>query len=804
MDLPKIVHYVNVVWGESYVKSFLRYNLPSQLSAKNLPLAVKKIPSHYWIYTQKKDAEIIRNSQAFSILQSIMPASIVILDEFMDPAYCKENKYLAMSECHNHLIQRVSHEDFGLVVIGPDAIYADGNFSYLMDLVIKGERVILTTAFRTNKETILPAAEQYISKSDGILTIQSREIISLSCKHIHTLSKQIIWGNTPSDSWPSVLMWKLKDDGYLMRCFHIHPSFVRPVLRGNLKVEGAIDNDFVMLACPNVEPHFILDSDNFTNCEFTSDSLAYENADPNPVTITKVVDWARVSANYHHRQWLEKKFFLHTNDIGPEHEEIIQESDNVVKSILSEFPERLIDPNEQKECSVALLVLSDDVDSSIITSLQNISDQNAMPDQIVFYGSNSACQHFFAKIPGNLQSISSVAIEESSSLSFKEKITSALRFINTDLVHIANYSASLEGRFLEKHRIMLSLYPQSSFSFSEPATKLESTNKLTKINGQFISNCQVFFRKEDFIKLFYDNKVHETTFTHEALIFRKASLEKFLAEQNFPSSSDMLLRYAATTLALQEGYCYIPDPLVVINQKNQILRRPDTVIINYSNTTEETIRHCIHIANSELYQNIRYQLTRFFLSFFEPIEVLIYVTNNQQHISILPLEILKNINVIELLLLQAKNITPSTVVQMLEAAITKPAESPENIAARIITEADFEFTKGDITKAKLLYQKLRAMFPNLAHGHIGFASLSQNELSNDEIFHILEQGIGCSGITTELLNKAGVLYANIGSLQKAKELFHIAHQAEPNNEDFKFNYSEILQIIEQSKSVLAY
>ena len=115
----------------------------------------------------------------------------------------------------------------------------------------------------------------------------------------------------------SFMFWPVMDEGFLMRCFHLHPVLINP--RGNFPdFSFTIDGSaFVQQACPDLNDlHIVDDSDDVMYFSIAPSSQSAEWIDRPKVDWRGVIRWARTMAlSGHNIHYLQR--LLQSNEFQP-------------------------------------------------------------------------------------------------------------------------------------------------------------------------------------------------------------------------------------------------------------------------------------------------------------------------------------------------------------------------------------------------------------------------------------------------------------------------------------------------------
>lgn len=331
-------HFTMIVWGQAYVDLFLKIALPTHLSPNNLGFFRERKGGEYKLYTTKKDAEGITKSPIFKKLENTLPVEIYYIDDIIG---AKEDLYFYkhnfMNECHCRAIAAADADNAAIVFTLADAIFADGSFRKLVELAEAGKRAVLCYGPRVLKETFIREfKEKYYQKETYTATISSRQLARLCIDHFHPVSRSLFWDQEGSfNKYPTVIHWKVGNDGILARTFHPGPLMVYAKKRGLLPSE-TFDADYVDQACPDIDDLYLIsDSDELLVISLTAE------ADPVGKTITppvksklqQTLSWA-YSSWYQHRVSLHHKLRIHAGEITDDWLGVEEASERVVDTLL--------------------------------------------------------------------------------------------------------------------------------------------------------------------------------------------------------------------------------------------------------------------------------------------------------------------------------------------------------------------------------------------------------------------------------------------------------------------------------------
>ncbi|VAX15714.1 hypothetical protein MNBD_NITROSPINAE01-1431, partial [hydrothermal vent metagenome] len=335
-DIP--FHFIMPVWGEEYTRLFLEIALPNQLGTGNLSAFSKDRLTKYKIYTTCQDATLIRSSKVFLNLQSLVPVSIIILDDLESQSAnqnLSENKYAikSMTRCHRMAIEDGLKEDAALVFLHPDMVWSSGSFAQLRARAYEGKRVVAIAQLRVTIETFLPLYQTQFVSDNGIVSAPARKLTHLALSHLHpTLCAGFI-GSGFEPLW--YLLWSVGESGFIYRSLTMHPLLIRPMVK-NIDIKISFDEDYCYSAVPDYDSyHVVTDSDKIVAYELSpkeklSDMLVVGSFDP--LTFAKKVIQ---TTNNIRRKFLLNKIKIHSDTIGDEWFSIGQSSDESVNKAIA-------------------------------------------------------------------------------------------------------------------------------------------------------------------------------------------------------------------------------------------------------------------------------------------------------------------------------------------------------------------------------------------------------------------------------------------------------------------------------------
>ena len=187
-------HFLIPVWGESYLKVFTEFSLPTQLSPGNLGAFVREPHALYKIVTRSVDIPHIEASRSFQILKSMMATEFVPIDP-----YLMLSPYRIFSKCHELgvLSSAGSVGDTVFFFGVADGVWSDGSLRRAKEIIDSGKRAVLVSGgFHVVQETFCPELRAAFFKANTpVLSCPPRQLLDLAFKHIQIITRSMMWDN---------------------------------------------------------------------------------------------------------------------------------------------------------------------------------------------------------------------------------------------------------------------------------------------------------------------------------------------------------------------------------------------------------------------------------------------------------------------------------------------------------------------------------------------------------------------------------------------------------------------------------
>lgn len=252
------------VWGKDYVSFFIDFCLPSLLAPGNLPWLRDRRGSRLILHTRVGDLDTLRDSTEFAELQSTIATDVRIIGESARAPHDVQHA------CHREAMHEADKYSAPMVFIAPDAIWSEGTFRRLDELLRADKRVVFLPNVRAVKEDALPTLQRMKNETGNSSWLTPRALTRIAIDHLHPTSEEYFFEpGRGVKQLPNCLIWNTAAGDLLVRSFHLHPLLVFP-RRRFAHFHETIDDDLVRYACPDPNDHYVvINSDEMTCVEFS-------------------------------------------------------------------------------------------------------------------------------------------------------------------------------------------------------------------------------------------------------------------------------------------------------------------------------------------------------------------------------------------------------------------------------------------------------------------------------------------------------------------------------------------------------
>jgi len=327
------LHLVTPVWGEAYTRVFLDVMVPSLLAPGNLPAVNNLGECVYKIYTSKTDAEVIKRSESYANLSKLLPVEFRRIEKLPD------EKYATSSGCYREAVFEAAAKQAAVFTAVPDVVFADGGLASITRLLSAGKKAILTLGLRTVKEALIPELRARFLQG-ACICVRPRELAALALTHVHPIIESHMYEGNSRDLHPSVLCWKVKEEGFLLHSFHLHPVAIHPP--AGITFSGTIDDDLIEASGFSEDETYVASSsDEFLCIELSDRSYSFVTQMTRNKGVRGIVSWLPYPMSRCHRRNVLTPIRVASGETSNAHwRKVEQRARHTVDHILRKFDER--------------------------------------------------------------------------------------------------------------------------------------------------------------------------------------------------------------------------------------------------------------------------------------------------------------------------------------------------------------------------------------------------------------------------------------------------------------------------------
>jgi putative glycosyltransferase (TIGR04372 family) len=257
------------VWGKDYLRIFVDYSLASQLSSENIPKLSEQHELTYHIATTRAGAEWLRRHPMIARLSQYC---WIDWDYFEDLGYDVGSvvvgmdgaKYNFVSILQNLALKKSLDYD-ALLLNYADFIWTDGSITRAVKSIADNVDLLLTFCLPVDRDSGLVRLKSFKSDQNGVLSLSPREGVRLAIECLNREAKLRYWNNPKFTSVPTYLLWKVEQEGIIIRAYHQTALALRAlpnnsIYRNGIRY-GSLDGHFTSSLAESCNFSFAANSD---------------------------------------------------------------------------------------------------------------------------------------------------------------------------------------------------------------------------------------------------------------------------------------------------------------------------------------------------------------------------------------------------------------------------------------------------------------------------------------------------------------------------------------------------------------
>jgi putative glycosyltransferase (TIGR04372 family) len=231
------------VWGDSYVDFFLNYNLASLLCQGNILTIAKR--TIFLLNTSKDYLNHLKNNYLFKKLEKICEVRIELTENLVKNSKLLPNnedvrKYSLLSLFQSLAMRNLKINET-VIFNYPDLIYSNNCFKNLKEIENK-YNIYYYYLLHCDKFGIIEEINKYKSiyypKNFDYNVDKLKKIVF---NNLHREQKLRFWDDEKFTNLPSTILWKVGNEGILIRCYHYSILFLKKTEQNQFLVNKGIE-----------------------------------------------------------------------------------------------------------------------------------------------------------------------------------------------------------------------------------------------------------------------------------------------------------------------------------------------------------------------------------------------------------------------------------------------------------------------------------------------------------------------------------------------------------------------------------
>jgi hypothetical protein len=264
---------ITMVWGESYLEHLINFAIPAVLAPGNLPCVAENFDTELVIVTETRLFDRLAQSAIIARALKYCDVRLHPIDDLIATHYGITLTY-ALVRGFEDLGEEIVNTH--LIFFNSDFIVADGSYRKLVDVIKRGERLVLSPSYCLVSEESFDQLRKYYDTTTSTLSISQRDLAALVIAHRHKTTRaktmnQRLFRHHRYDQF----YWYVDEHTMLARMLPVATVYMRPE-KPLTRLDTFWDYGAISEYCPTTEPCVLGDSDDFLMGEFR-DELALKD-----------------------------------------------------------------------------------------------------------------------------------------------------------------------------------------------------------------------------------------------------------------------------------------------------------------------------------------------------------------------------------------------------------------------------------------------------------------------------------------------------------------------------------------------
>lgn len=249
----KKIHILIVVYGDKYCNSLCNVTLP------NIGALIEEFPeklranSEIRIHTRPVDINNIEKSKVYGRLKNKIKITVIgtMEERFFHPGL-KHGGYSPMVLAQERGVIEASKDGAAIIFVGPDQIYSEGSFKFIVEKLNSGFRTIIGPGVRVKSDELSEVVRSGLDKnSTDFFAFSSGELINLFFDYYHDINNQFIINCDDSIYWKAYIYHRPDKDNLLIK-FIQGPTLAAWPQKNLINFDGFVDHNLIKLCCNDV------------------------------------------------------------------------------------------------------------------------------------------------------------------------------------------------------------------------------------------------------------------------------------------------------------------------------------------------------------------------------------------------------------------------------------------------------------------------------------------------------------------------------------------------------------------------
>jgi hypothetical protein len=337
--LPQAAQVLVPVWGQSYIRQFLQFGLPTLLSPGNLPYIASRLPCQLVILTSSEDRASITDNPLVHRLPTLgCELQVRAIDHLITNSNQSTTITLAITEAIVASGEAMLGTCF--FVATSDYIYAAGSLKGVLDRMLAGSSAVLVGNFQVAIETALPSLSRILDWTGQAPALPPRQLMRWALGHLHpaTIANMV---NVPfnHNAHTNRLFWRVDETTLLGRFYLRHPICIRPETT-EFVIGSSLDYSYIPEMCPSGNVTSITDSDDYLVIEMQPRDHEASLLRFGPLTTKALAKSLAGWTTKEHRANVADVHVYHSREISSHAPAVRQEADSFVAAVASRLKHR--------------------------------------------------------------------------------------------------------------------------------------------------------------------------------------------------------------------------------------------------------------------------------------------------------------------------------------------------------------------------------------------------------------------------------------------------------------------------------